>query len=733
MASKVARLEVEIAGNDANLRRTLNNTKQDANAWGANFTRIGRVAVGAIAGIGASVAATGVLINKMVADQAAFAKVIRNQANVADLTTQSFQELTYATASLDIDGDRLGAMLQDMQDKLGEFRRSGEGEFADFFEKVGEKVGLTADELAKLSGPDALVAVKRAMDDANVSADQQITYLEEIASDASHLLPLLKNNGEQWRKMAGNYRELDVALSKSELKQLQTYTQNVRDLGLVWDDLSRSVVMPFVGLLAEGALWMRELFNTSKAEQLSKNLESQAKALKLITNEEERLKILRGSFGKGSVPAAVSENSLKTYKKELAALKKEAAELSKTEGLGDLSKTLGTRQDVVNKLGRVYGPQNDPNLKTNDKPGTDKKGASKIDSQRTQSESYLGQLDSQFATELERIDLQKQARDKKIRGLVLSEQQIKAAGFESLKSLQAAYLNNSNELYTKDAEKYLQREALEAQRKLEKVATAIEFDLSEEAREFAAAQRRQLVIDEAFKGRADSEKAFMQASTKNWAEYERKLQKIQREKSLANVQEKADMYGGLAGLAETFAGKQSNIYKAMFLAQKAYVLQGVLLENKGAIAKAWNSAPFPANLPAVGLTIAKTGVLKAAVNSISPPAYHTGGIIGEQPNLRPNEFPMIGLLGEEVLTESDPRHRNNLSGKRASNGEQRIVIHNNHPAIDASAEFSEDGSLQIYFEQFDGYVAEGVYSGFGKTSQAIESVLGADRARGGDR
>ena len=730
MANRVARLEVEIAGNDAHLRRTLNDSEQDANHWGANFVKIGGIAAGAIAGVGAAALAAGVLINNMVAEQAAFAREVKNQANIADLTTQSFQELAYATSSIDIDGDKLGGILQDMQDKLGEFRREGGGEFADFFEKVGAKVGLTADALAELSGPDALVAVKKAMDDANVSADQQITYLEEIASDASHLLPLLKNNGEQWRKMAGNYRELDVALSKSELKELQAYTQNVKDLGLVWDDLSRSVVMPFVGLLAEGAVWMRELFNTSKAEQLSKNFESQARALKLITNEEERLKRLRGSFGESSVPAAVSENSLKTYKKELAALKKEGAELSKTEGVGDLSKTLGTRKNVEDKFGRVYGPQNDPNLNTENKPKGNTKGVSKLASQQQQNSAYLGQLDSQFATELERIDLQRQARDTKIRGLVLSEQQIKAAGFESMQSLQAAYLDNSDELYTKNAEKYLQREELEQQRKYAAVERALQFDVTEEEREFAAAERRQLIIDEAFKGRADSEKAFMAASTKNWREYERKVQKAQREKNKTDIQEKADMYGGLAGLAEVFAGKQSSIHKAMFLAQKAYVLQGVLLENKGAIAKAWNSAPFPANLPIVGMTLAKTGVLKAAVSAISPPAYHTGGIIGEQPNLRPNEFPLIGLRGEEVLTETDPRHRNNLGGKRSGNNAQTIIIHNNNPSIEASAEVADDGSLQIYFEQFDEYIATGIHEGFGKTSQAIEGVLGGNREGG---
>lgn len=53
--------------------------------------------------------------------------------------------------------------------------------------------------------------------------------------------------------------------------------------------------------------------------------------------------------------------------------------------------------------------------------------------------------------------------------------------------------------------------------------------------------------------------------------------------------------------------------------------------------------------------------------------YHTGGVIG----LAPNEVPIIAEKGEEMLTASDPRHRNNLGksgGSEQSN--QNISIYN---------------------------------------------------------
>lgn len=51
------------------------------------------------------------------------------------------------------------------------------------------------------------------------------------------------------------------------------------------------------------------------------------------------------------------------------------------------------------------------------------------------------------------------------------------------------------------------------------------------------------------------------------------------------------------------------------------------------------------------------------------PRFHGGGILG----LAPNEVPIIGQAGEEVLTRDDPRHRDNGAGR------QSVVININNP------------------------------------------------------
>ena len=76
------------------------------------------------------------------------------------------------------------------------------------------------------------------------------------------------------------------------------------------------------------------------------------------------------------------------------------------------------------------------------------------------------------------------------------------------------------------------------------------------------------------------------------------------------------------------------------------------------------------------------------------PRYQTGGEIG----LKPNEIPIIAMKGEEMLTESDPRHRKNL-GKGSSstaNQQPRITINNvlDAPSL-ASAMEGPDGERMV--------------------------------------
>jgi len=88
------------------------------------------------------------------------------------------------------------------------------------------------------------------------------------------------------------------------------------------------------------------------------------------------------------------------------------------------------------------------------------------------------------------------------------------------------------------------------------------------------------------------------------------------------------LFGGLAGLAEAFAGKSSGIYKALFLAEKAAALGSAYVAMNLAVAKANASAPYPFNLPAI--TAAKvqgiSSIVGIAASTVS--GFKSGGYTG---------------------------------------------------------------------------------------------------------
>ena len=97
---------------------------------------------------------------------------------------------------------------------------------------IAPKVGLTIEKLQQMSGPDALIAMQDAMDKTNVSAAEQVFYLESIANDVSTLQPLLRNNGAELQRLTGHYRNLNAALSETDISQLKEMDQQLHDVGL---------------------------------------------------------------------------------------------------------------------------------------------------------------------------------------------------------------------------------------------------------------------------------------------------------------------------------------------------------------------------------------------------------------------------------------------------------------------------------------------------------------------
>lgn len=105
-----------------------------------------------------------------------------------------------------------------------------------------------------------------------------------------------------------------------------------------------------------------------------------------------------------------------------------------------------------------------------------------------------------------------------------------------------------------------------------------------------------------------------------------------KEMNDADYQQRLDNYGNMIGgmteLTRAFAGENSTAYRVMFAAQKGYALAMAIIDGKAAVMKAWASAAFPYNIPAVATATSQTGILQAAMSAVSPKGFSTGGYTG---------------------------------------------------------------------------------------------------------
>jgi hypothetical protein len=95
-------------------------------------------------------------------------------------------------------------------------------------EKGADGAMKLAKELSKLSGPESMGLFVKKMEEANLSQDQMSFLMESMASDATLLLPLLKNNAEGMRLWGEAAERAGIIMDEKTLKasrELQVQTQ----------------------------------------------------------------------------------------------------------------------------------------------------------------------------------------------------------------------------------------------------------------------------------------------------------------------------------------------------------------------------------------------------------------------------------------------------------------------------------------------------------------------------
>lgn len=228
-------------------------------------TRLAAFARRAGLALGAAAAAATASLGLIVRSTAESAAQIRQFAQVANATPEALQRWSAGARTVGIEQEKLADILKDVNDRVGDFLQTGGGPMADFFENVAPRVGVTADEFARLSGPEALQLYVDTLERAGLSQQEMTFYLEAMASDATRLIPLLRNGGAEMARLGNQASELGAVLNSDALEALRRTQLALGNVSLVFEGLRNRIAVAvaptiealskaFVALASDGGI-----------------------------------------------------------------------------------------------------------------------------------------------------------------------------------------------------------------------------------------------------------------------------------------------------------------------------------------------------------------------------------------------------------------------------------------------------------------------------------------------
>ena len=294
-------------------------------------------------GIALSTGALATGLARSIDQSTKFAKELTNLSNLAGVGVEDFQRLSFAAKTVGVEQDKLADILKDVNDKFGDFLITGQGPLVDFFEQIAPKVNITADAFRGLSSADALGLYVQKLEEAGVNQQQLTFFMEALASDATLLTPLLRNNGAAMDELAEKADALGVVLSGDLVGDASELREEFEE---VMAKMTTSAQKFFMTV----ALGFAEIFNVqtdkSKLSDLTKEMDDQMNKLRqmnvTLTKLQDALKVAEGKESVAMITRRKEQiKTLETTMKR---------ELERFENL----------RDQINALKTLVNPQGKP-------------------------------------------------------------------------------------------------------------------------------------------------------------------------------------------------------------------------------------------------------------------------------------------------------------------------------------------------------------------------------------
>ncbi|WP_053462319.1 hypothetical protein [Stenotrophomonas maltophilia] len=338
---KTGSFETDTQRAERSMKRMKGTAQDAAKGVGTAFA-----AVGAAVGAGAGAAAAAVV--NWTREVSELSQEVDKLSRLSGTDAVTFQKWAAGAASVGIQQDKLADILKDTQDKVGDFLQTGGGPMKDFFEKIAPKVGLTADQFRKLSGPQALGAYVEALQRAGLSQNEMTFYMEALANDSTLLLPLLLDNAKGMRDWGDQATKFGAIIGDDTSKAMKEFREQANRVEL----MSRGMKIELAEGLTPALVDLnKELNNPEAQEGLASMVKLMGDMARGAAEATTWIVKLTGSYtgwlkGKGFMPSGADD--------PVASMQAERARL--TEQLGSWRMNWfpdSTKSDVQKRIAEI--------------------------------------------------------------------------------------------------------------------------------------------------------------------------------------------------------------------------------------------------------------------------------------------------------------------------------------------------------------------------------------------
>jgi len=243
--------------------------------WGglrANLAGVGRAATGLNAQL-ATLATIGGL-GYLAKQQASASREAMAYSRALKMNIEDMSRWQFAGQTLGMDAGKIADILKDVNEKIADAYRNGGGEALE----VLEGLNLNIKEINALTPDKQLLAIAQALDQVGTQGEK-VQILEALASDASLLEPLLRDNAYEFRQLSAIADRTGKTITRLEADQLMEANRALAVIDATADGASQTLAVKLAPLITQVGQDFSEWVEAADTDKLVANIDAVVSSL----------------------------------------------------------------------------------------------------------------------------------------------------------------------------------------------------------------------------------------------------------------------------------------------------------------------------------------------------------------------------------------------------------------------------------------------------------------------